>query len=103
MHYIGYGKTGDKFFDSIWSFLVVYKLDKKIRIVIPNIQSLQMLIALADGVPFSQDYTVQNSLLRSVPISGLSFRSSLWVAIRRSSTGSPMIRTFLKHLGLPTY
>jgi DNA-binding transcriptional LysR family regulator len=92
---IGFGRIGDLFFDEVWSFLEKHDLVGNARIRAPNIQTIQQLVLAGAGIGLLPGYTVQTRGLVARPVTGLRAALPIWLAVRRSGLGIPLIEGFL--------
>jgi DNA-binding transcriptional LysR family regulator len=92
--YVGYGATGDFFFDAVWRFLERAGVAKQVRVRVAHIQAIKGLVAEGAGVSILPDYTVRESSLRRHRVTG--FRASFpsWIAMRESTRDVPLVARF---------
>jgi len=95
---VGFGKIGDPFFDAVWDFLEEHDLRGNVRLTAPNIQTMQQLVLHGAGIAILPGYTIQTPGLAALPVEGLALSQPIWLAVRPSSRGVPLVERFLAAL-----
>lgn len=89
--YLAFGHVGDAFFDEVWRFVESEGIASRVRLVVPNIQTLKALVAGGAGMSILPDYTVVEPALATRRVRGLDATQSLWLATRRSASAIPLV------------
>jgi len=95
---IGFGLVGDLFFDAVWAFLERHGLRERLRMLVPHIQALKALVLAGAGATILPDYTAREAGLVACPVAGLDVAHAVWVALRSTSRGLPLVQGFLDGL-----
>jgi DNA-binding transcriptional LysR family regulator len=95
---IGYGRTGDPFFDGIWGFLEEHELDGAVRLHVQHIAMIKALVVAGAGVSILPDYVVTEPELSKRPVEGLTLAQPLWLATRKAMRDVPLVQQFCRAL-----
>jgi LysR family transcriptional regulator, hydrogen peroxide-inducible genes activator len=98
LSYVGYGRTGDTFFDTVWEFLERYDLDRRVRLRVAHISMIKALIAEGAGASILPDYTVTEASLATRSIEKLAFSQPVWAAFRASTGSVVLLERFTRAL-----
>lgn len=86
---VGFGRTGDEFFDAVDDFFAEHDLHRQIGVHAAHIQTLKALVQHGAGLAILPDYTVQETNLAAISIADLQLRQSIWIVTRPSLRAAP--------------
>ncbi len=95
---LAYGRRNDPFFDSVWRFMQAHDLTDRIRLAVPNIQTLKSLVVAGGGATILPAYTVDEPQLVTRSVRGLDVRRAIWLASRKTNRQAPLVRAFFEQV-----
>lgn len=93
---VGFGRTGDDFFDAIDDYFSEHDLHGQIGIRAAHIQTLKALVQRGAGLAILPDYTIRDTNLAAIAIADLQLRQTIWIATRSSRHATPIMAALVE-------